>query len=681
MLFSYNLLQSFFKKKLPQPKKLAEILTMHSFEVEEVERAGDDWVLNIDILPNRGPDCFSHLGIAREISVLLDLKLEFFEYALKEEKKKTKDFIKLEVKSKKDCPRYTAKVFGDVKITSSPKWMSDRLKALGLKPINNVVDIANYVMLEMGQPLHAFDWDKISKQKIIVRRAKRGEKIITLDNERYDLDKDILIIADAKGPLAIAGIKGGKRTEIDKKTKTIVLESANFHPKVIRWSSKKIDLKTDASWRFEHGLDLNLTELALNRVAFLIEKITKGKIFQGLVDFYPQKVSPKRVQLNLDYVHSLLGVKISSKKLKDILGKLGFQIIQKSKKKLTSQFLIKVPTFRLDISSPEDLIEEIGRIYGYYKISSDFPVSALIPPKRNLEIFWENMIKDILKGAGFTEVYSNSFINEKQSKIFGYNLSELIKVKNPPSADYQYLRPSLIPNLIKSFKKNQKLFPEINIFELGKIFKKSKKREKRVLLGLMNKGVFYRAKGVIDLLLNSLGISDIWYDQYQPTPEESKASIWNFKKCAEIKVGNQEIGFLGEVSLRVIENLKLDSKITLFDLDFDKLLKLVSEEQEFSPISPYPTAIRDIAVLVPRGTLVEEVLNKIEVVGRELIRDVDLFDIYEGEELPAGKKNLAFHIVYQAEDRTLSSKEVDKIQNKIVKTLEKELDWEVRRNP
>jgi len=680
MLFSYNLLQSFFKKKLRQPKKLAEILTMHSFEVEEVERAGDDWVLDIDILPNRGPDCFSHLGIAREISALLDLKLESLEYTLREEKKKTKDFIKLEVKSKKDCPRYTAKVFGDVKITPSPKWMRDRLKALGLKPINNVVDIANYVMLEMGQPLHAFDWDKISKQKIIVRRAKRGERIMTLDNERYDLDKDILIIADAKGPLAIAGIKGGKRTEIDKKTKTIVLESANFHPKVIRWSSKKIDLKTDASWRFEHGLDLNLTELALNRVAFLIEKIAKGKVFQGLVDFYPQKVSPKRVQLNLDYVHSLLGVKISPKKLKDILGKLGFQIIQKSKKKLISQFLIKVPTFRLDISSPEDLIEEIGRIYGYYKISSDFPVSALIPPKRNLEIFWENMIKDILKGAGFTEVYSNSFINEKQSKIFGYNLSELIKVKNPPSADYQYLRPSLIPNLIKSFEKNQKFFPEINIFELGKTFKKSKKREKRALLGLMNKSVFYKAKGVIDLLLNSLGISDIWYDQYQPTPEESKVSIWNFKKCAEIKVGNQEIGFLGEVSLRVIEKLKLDSKITLFDLDFDKLLKLVSEEQEFSPISPYPAAIRDIAVLVPRGTLVEEVLNKIEVAGGELIRDVDLFDIYEGKELPAGKKNLAFHIVYQAEDRTLSSKEVDKIQNKIVKTLEKELDWEVRRN-
>jgi len=676
MLFSYNWLQSFFKEKLPRPQKLGEVLTMHSFEVEEIEKEKNDWLLDIDILPNRGPDCFSHLGVAREIAAVLNLKLRFEDYKLKEQGNKTKDYIKVMVKNKEECLRYTARVITDIKVAPSPKWIQDRLKALGLKPINNVVDISNYVMLETGQPLHAFDLDKISDCKIIVRRAKKGEKIITLDNERYELDKDVLVIADSKNPLAIAGIKGGKRAEIDKKTKTIVLESANFNQRVVRRGSKKIDLRTDASWRFEHGLDLNLTETAINRAAYLMEDLADGKICQGLVDFYPQKVSPKKIKLDLDYLEDLLGVKIPLMKIKNILKNLGFSVSQGSS---SSQLLVWVPTFRLDIAIPEDLIEEIGRIYGYHRIPSVFPTAALVPPERNLNIFWEDMTKKVLKEAGFSEIYSNSFVNKKEAELFNYKDSRLIETDNPISADYQYLRPSLIPNLLKSVKKNQRFFGNIRIFELGKIFKNSKVKEKRALTGLMTGDVFYGAKGIVDMLLNKLGISDIWYDQYQPTPEESKFSIWHPKKCAEIKVGGEEIGFLGEISGKVMENLKLKSRIVVFDFDFEKLQKIASEEQEFKPISSYPSAVRDIAILVPRDVLVVDVLNKIEAAGGRLIRDIDLFDIYEGEEISEGKKNLAFHIIYQAEDRTLSSKEIDGVQNKIIKVLEKESGWEVRR--
>ncbi|UZE93149.1 MAG: phenylalanine--tRNA ligase subunit beta [Candidatus Nealsonbacteria bacterium] len=689
MLFSYNWLQSFFKKKLPKANKLAEVLTMHSFEVEEVEKIGKDWVLDIDILPNRGPDCFSHLGIAREISAVLDTKLRFEDYSLKEGKYRAKDFIELKVKSKKDCLRYTARVVTDVKIAPSPKWLRDRLKILGLKPINNVVDIANYVMLETGQPLHAFDLDKILDQKIIIRRAKKGEKIITLDNERYKLNKDILVISDVKDPLAIAGIKGGKKAEITKKTKVIVLESANFNPRVVRKGSKKIDLKTDASWRFEHGLDLNLTEFGINGAAYLIGKIAGGKICKGLVDFYPKKVSIKKIKLDLDYVESLLGVRISTSRIKNILKRLGFKFLKSS----TNQLMIEIPSFRLDVSIPEDLIEEIGRIYGYEKIPSVFPKAALIPPERNLNVFWEDMTKNILKEAEFTEIYSSSFINKEEAKLFGYRNFQLIETENPISADFQYLRPSLIPKVLKSFQENQKFLPanrlssrrwqasfnDIRIFELGKIFKNEKDKEKTALTGLMTGEVFYEAKGVIDLLLNNLGISDIWYDQYQPTPEESKAFVWNSKRRAEIKIGNEEVGFLGEISSKITEALKLNAKVVIFDFDFEKLQELVSEEQEFRPISPYPSAVRDIAVLVPRDVLVEEVLNKIEGTGLNLIKDVDLFDIYEGEEIAEGKKNLAFHIIYQAEDRTLTSKEIDDIQEKIIKVLEKDPEWEVRK--
>ena len=675
MVFSYNWLQSFFQKKLPKPEKLAELLTMHSFEVGEVKKVGKDYILDIDVLPNRAPDCFSHLGIAREIAVITGLKYTGLTCVISEDKKiKAKDFVSVEVKNKLACPRYTARVITDVKVGPSPKWIQERLKICGLRPINNIVDIANYVMLETGQPLHAFDGEKLAEKKIIVRFAQNREKIVTLDEEKYDLSEDILVIADLKKPVAIAGVKGGKIPEIDKKTKIVVLESANFELRTIRRGSKKLGLITDASLRFEHGIDPNLTEFAINRAAYLIQEIAKGKIAQGLVDVYPKKVFPKRIRLDLDYVERLLGVKISHNEIKNILKRLGFKVDGVEPRQLS----VEVPTRRLDISIPEDLIGEIGRIYGYQKIPSLFPTVALIPPKRNLEIFWEDNIKNILKEVGLTETYNYSFISEKEAKIFRYQPKDLIEVENPISIEQKYLRPSLIPNLLKNVQKNQKYFIDIKVFELGKIFQKPN-IEKKALTVIITGDAFYQSKGIVDLLLNKIGISNVWYDSYQPTPEESKISIWHLKKCAEIKVNHEEIGFLGEISPKILDDLKIDKKLVVFDIDFEKLIKLASEEHEYLPISRYPAAVRDLAVLVPRLVRVEEVLNKIEAAGGPLIRDIDLFDIYEGEEIPRGKKNLAFHIIYQSDVRTLSSKEIDEIQNKIIKALERDPEWQVRK--
>jgi len=684
MNFSYNWLQSFFGRKLPKPEKLASVLTMHSFEVKNIKKFGDDWILDIDILPNRAPDCFSHIGIAREIAAILNCKLQIVNGELIENKNlKAKDFVDVKVENKGGCPRYTARVVADVKIKPSPKWMRDKLGACGLRPINNIVDITNYVMLETGQPLHAFDFEKLESVKskiqnpnfktIIVRFAEEGERITTLDNEKYDLDEDILVIADAKKPIAIAGIKGGRTPEIDNKTKIVVLESANFNPQNIRRASKIIDLKTDASWRFEHGIDPNLTEFAINRASFLIQKIAGGKIAKGLLDVYTKKPLPRRIVLELDYIEKLMGLKIPLQEIKDILKRLGFEIKPKS----ANIMEVLVPTFRLDILLQEDLIEEINRIYGYEKIRSTFPLVALFPPKRNLDIFWENIAKDILAGIGFTETYNYSFVSEKDAEVFRYKTKELFELENPTSFDSQYLRPSLIPNLLRNVEKNQKSFSEIKIFELGKIFEK--KEEKKMLSGVFTGDSFYHAKGVVDVLMNEMGVSGIWYDEYQPTPEDSKLSIWRVGKCAEIKTDHQEIGFLGEISPDITKEIKIGPKVIVFDLDFEKIIKLASEEHEYRPISRYPEAIRDISVLVPREISVEEVLNKIEEVGQDIIRDIDLFDIYEGEELPDGKKNLAFHIIYQAADRTLSSREIDEMQQKIIKTLESEPGWQVRR--
>jgi len=739
MIFSYNWLQDYLKQKLPRPQKLAEVLTMHSFEVESVypvkshaaeggvgaplkagqfnrvKRTGKDWVLDIDVLPNRAHDCLSHLGIARECAVLTNSKFQIPNSKLKEDKNlKAENFVKAEVKDREDCQRYTAAVIFGVKVEPSPKWIQEKLKTCGLKPINNIVDITNYVMLETGQPIHAFDLDKVSGiqnqkskvknqkyklkiKKIIVRRAKKGEEIKTLDNKIYKLNEDILVIADEKEPIAIAGIKGGVSTGIDSKTKNIIVEAANFNPRIIRRASQKLKLRTDASWRFENGIDPNLIDFAQKRVCSLIQEISGGKIARGMVDFYPQKARPKKIRLNLDYLEKLLGVKISRKKVKKIFKKLGFKIKELS----TSALEVEVPTFRLDISIQEDLIEEVGRIFGFQNIPSVLPKTALIPPEKNEEIFWQREVQNILKEQGFTEVYNYSFIGEREKEIFGWQDAEVLELANPISSFNKYLRASLIPNLLKNVKENLKFFDEIKIFELGKIFRKFqiqnfKFQEKKMLTGVLvkknlNNEGFYELKGIVDSLLNKLGISSVWYDDYlpaspcearqagQPTPEESKINLWHPKKCAEIKSDGEELGFLGEIHPKLTENLEIKERVFVFDLDFEKLQKLAWEEHEYRPISSYPAAVRDLAVLVPQGTKVVEVLNKINKTGGKLVRDVDLFDIYQGEAIPEGKENFAFHIIYQAEDRTLSSEEIDRIHQRIIKAVEENPEWEVRK--
>lgn len=678
MLFSYNWLQDYIKGKLPKPEKLAEFLNLHSFEVEEVKKTGKDFILDIDILSNRAPDCFSYIGMAREITAILDKKLDIPQKEkLKSIKSKLKP-IDLKIECSSFVPRYSAVVIEDVKIGESPQWLKKKLKTMGIRSINNIVDLTNFVMFETGQPLHAFDYDKIKEQKMILRLSKKGEKVVTLDDTEQKLDNDMLVIENKGKLIDLMGIMGGKLSEIDSKTKNIILQAGNFNRKIIYQTIKELKHTTEASNIYIHGIDPNLTIPSLERAYFLLKKLGGGRIIQ-IIDIYPKKVSLKRIKLQIDYIESLLGVKISEKEIKNILERLDFKI----KKTTTSWMLIEIPTFRLDISLPEDLIEEIARIYSLEKIPSVLPKAYLIPPKRNEEIFWQDMVKNILKELGFSEVYNYSFISQKDTEIFNYNslknVSELVELENPISIEYKYLCPDLIINLLKNIQKNQLDFDEIKIFELGKTYKKSKTiDEKRMLAGLITNDDFYRLKGVIDLLFNKLGISNIWYDDYKPVPEESKKSFWRSQKCAEIRINNKKVGFLGEISQKILEEMKIKKKVIAFNLNFEKLSRFVSEENEYQPLSLYPTAVRDLAILVPKGTKVVEVLNKINIAGGSLIKDVDIFDIYEGKELPESKKNLAFHIIYQREDRTLSSKEVDKIQQKIIKVLEENLEWEIR---
>lgn len=700
MLFSCNWLQSFFKTRIPEPKKLAKLLTMHSFEVEELKKVESDWTLDIDIMPNR-PDCFSHLGIAREISAITGLKLQPLAIKIKQEKEKIQKFAQIEIKDKA-CKRYAGKILLDIKVNVSPKYIQERLMACGLEPINNIVDAANYVMLETGQPLHIFDFDKIknvnsksktlnSKQflnpkfktlnkikKIVVRKAKKGEEIDALDNKKYKLDENILVIADSEKSLAIAGIKGGKLAAIDSNTKNIFLESANFDGACIRKASQELKLKTDASFRFEHNIDPNLAEFAIDRLVYLIQETAGGKALEGKLDFYLGKPKTKKIILFLDYANQLLGTNISLKKALATLNSLEIKAIKKQGQKIEA----KIPSHRQDLVFAEDLIEEIGRIYGYENILPLFPISVLVPTEKNQEIAWENKIKDILKEANFTETYNYSFIPKKTGDYFNW---QLLGLENPYSKEFYYLRPSLIFNILTNIKKNLKHFSafKIRLFEIGKTFKKQEGEiiEKKYLAGAVSgeKQGFFLLKGLIDFLLHSLGISDIYYDEFEATSEQSPQVVWDSFESAEVKANGQEIGFLGKISEQFLEKTGIKESVFCFEINLDLLIKFCQEKTEYFPVSKYPAAVRDIAILVPLEIKAGEVMEKIHKSGGNLIQDIDLFDIYEGETLPQGKKNLAFHIIFQSQEKTLSKEEIDQIQNNIISGLEKMPEWEVRR--
>jgi phenylalanyl-tRNA synthetase beta chain len=717
MVFSYNWLQSFFKNKLPEPKKLAELLTLHIFEVEDVKKAGNDWIFDIDITPNR-PDCLSYLGIARECSAITGKPLRMSKIEIKkieESKEKIQDFAKIETQSK-DCKRYLGRMLFEVKVGVSPKYIQERLESCGLEPINNIVDAANYVMLETGQPIHVFDFDKISsvqnqkhapyktegsvkgskihrptaeaisglsknQKSIIIRRSRKGEEIKALNGKTYQLGENILVIADEEKPLAIAGIKGGQAAAIDQNTKNIFLESANFESISIRKASQKLKLKTDASFRFEHGINTELAEFAIDRLVSLIKETAGGKVLKGKIDFYPQKAVIRKIVLDIDYLNQLLGTDISISQAISILSALQIKAKQKAGQKIEAE----IPSDREDIILPEDLIEEIGRIYGYQNIVSRFPVAALVPAERNQEIAWENKIKDLLKEEKFIETYNYSFIPQKEGDYLDW---KQVGLENPFSKEFYYLRPSLLLNILASIEKNLrhiKSTGKIKIFETGKIFRKRGKEatEKKCLAGAIygekKQEGFLFLKGLVDFLLHSLGISDIYYDQFSATSEESPQALWNNFRSAEIKINGKEVGFLGEISEEFLNKIGIKGSVFCFEFDLDLLIQFCNEEREYRPVSKYPSAVRDIAVLVPIETKIDEVMEIIYYSGGELVQDVDLFDIYQGEQLPQGKKNLAFHIVFQSQKKTLRPEEVNELQKKTIVALEKNPGWEVRR--
>lgn len=711
MKFSFNWLKEFVDIDLT-PEQLAKLLTYKSFEVKEWHKINNDVIFEIDILPNR-PDALSHYGLAYEIAALTNKKHPRIDINLKEGSFKAENLLAVKVNNKNICPRYTARVIKDVQIKESPNWLKEKLEILGLKSINNVVDATNYVMLEMGQPLHAFDFEKLespnSKKEIIVRNAKNGEKIKVLDElgTEYELRESDLIIADSKKPIAIAGIKGGMNTAISNETKTIIIESANFDKSSILTSSKRLNLHTDSSLRFSYGIDPELTIKALNRVASLISKIARGEISKDYIDIYSQKRMPVRIQLDKEYINKLIGQEIKEEESKNIIKRLGFEIEDKKDK-----ILVSVPSFRLDVATPEDLIEEIARIYGYNNIKSKSPEIAIYPESPELwrkelhlekyqeakewetldEISLREQMKDILANIGFTEVYNYSFISDEEKEIF--NIENIIELQNPISHKFRYLRPNLLINLLRNAQNNLKFFQDIRLFEWGRVFKPSneKIKEEKRLAGIVavkkGRNLFFELKGLVDTFLNKLDIADHYYDDTKPF-QWPEYEIRGFYPgiFAEIKLDSNVLGIIGEISPYVLFSLDAglagsfrNTSVAAFEFDFEKLYAASQKEREFQPIPKYPPVIRDISILVDKDVRISEILNKIEGAdSKRIVQDVNVFDIYEdASDMPEGKKSVAFHIIYQSPDHTLTEKEVDEVEKNIKKALEEGLDAEIR---
>lgn len=620
MIFSYNYLQSFFKEKLPTPTKIAEILTMHAFENEYIEKRGNDYILSIDVLPDRAGDCLSHIGLARELSVLLNMKAVYPKAKIKET---LKEKLPIVIENDDDCLRYTASIIKDVKVTESPKSMKERLEVCGINSINNIVDITNYTMLETGQPMHAFDYDKIVGG-ITIRRAKKGEKISLLGEKEYLLDESILVIADDEAPLAIAGIKGGKKAEITKETKNIVLESANFSPKLISQTARRLNIRTDASIRFEQNIDPNLTSSAIERAVDLIGLPSSPKI-----DVYRNKLKLWSIKINVDDINNTLGINIPEKEIIRILTKLGFTV--------KDGLMIEVPTYRQDIVIPENITEEIGRVYGYDKIPLTLP-SFSNPAQTNYDIFWQNKTRDTMKELQYSEIYSYSFIGDQEKDDFNLTVRKII---NPVSSYYKYLRPTIIPQLINIAKENLKYFDKVKIFELGKVFDK---KEALVLSGAISGNNYLGVKSDILALFNSLGISKV-----------------SFTK-EEIKIAKDVIGKIG-----------IKSGITFFEFDFDKIQKNAIDNREYKHVSYHPIATRDISGLIDENVETEDIISKIENI--DLVKSVEVFDIFKGKNVPSGKKSISLRIDLQSEEKTLDGETIDKIIIKIKKTI----NWEERK--
>jgi len=648
---------------------------------DPIKKYYSDTILNIDVTPNR-VDCLSIIGLARDISAKFSENIIFkYKNSLEPASKNNVEILDTNI-----CPRYSGVIIDSVKIEESPEWLKDKLKLIGERPINNIVDITNFVMFEIGQPLHAFDLSQIKDEKVFVRKSLKNEKIETLDGQLRSLPKDTIVIADMDTPIGLAGIMGGKNSEIKINTSSIFLEAANFNPKNIRSTSRKLGLFTEASMRFERNLKPDITEYALSRAVDLIIDIAGGKIRDGMQDIHRDKItSTQRIILNKDKMRLHLGLNIDNEKISKTLSYLDFEYIFDSNLEIWS---VEVPFWRSDIEISEDLHEEIARIIGYDEIPLSY-LSGEIPEWQPNKLFETKIfLQDLLVSAGLNETISYSATSEKLIKItpLDVNLGEVISLENPISNEYSLLRKSLIPSLILNASRNTNNWKKpIKLFEIGSVFYtlKSKIIEKTMIAGILtgNKNDlnwnqleeeinYFDAKGIIDLIMKKLNIN------FEVLKYEDNLFKKNISSKLFNKNINKSLGYLGEISDEVIKSFNFNTdKVVIFELDLEKL---VASQMPiiYKDFSSFPQAHRDLSLIVDKDIKYED-LKKI-IIAEKYVIECIIIDTYEGNEIPHNKRSLSIRINYQSYENTLSSKNLDKIEKNILSKLKKQLGAYIR---
>ena len=650
----------------------------------------DDVVFEVNVTPNR-PDALSHLGVAREISVLTEAPLKLPEPKLREDGARAADKIKVRIDDPERCPRYAARVIEGVKIGPSPDWLQKRLKACGVRPISNVVDVTNYVLLETGQPLHAFDLDRLAGQEIIVRRAKPGEKMTTLDGKERALEQDDLLICDRDRGQVLAGVMGGAESEVSEKTTRLLLECAHFQPSGIRRSSKRHGLHTESSHRFERGTDVGGVPWVLDRAAALIAELAGGKVLGGRVDVYPRQLPAREVTLRASQVSALLGTGVPAEETRRILEALGFKVLAEK----DGEVRYRVPTWRVDVERAEDLIEEVARIRGYDRIPVTLPASAARLSSTPPEVEVERRVRAAVAGAGLDEVVNYSFVSPKELPwTTPRPLAEhgqpvrAIQLVNPLSVEQSVMRTGLAQSLLENLARNLRhQVDRVRLYELGRHYGQAENggigtapvaKESLEVAGVLwgrrhprgwtekdAPADFFDAKGVVEKILSALRIDAVF--------EPAEFAPFHPRATAKVSAGGQLLGYVGELHPRTAKVLGLPSGVFLFGLDIAALVKAAALVPAYAGLSKFPAVLRDLAVVVPAELRNEEVRQVILDVGAPLVEEASVFDVYTGKPIPEGKKNLAYALSYRAKDRTLTDVEVNQAHAKIVEEVNRRL--------
>jgi phenylalanyl-tRNA synthetase beta chain len=644
-----------------------------------------DAILDLDITPNR-PDCLSVVGIAREIAALTGSKLHIPEVYYRELGRAIDSSVSVEIIDPDLCPRYCASLLIGVKVAESPQWLQQRLLACGMRPINNIVDVTNYVMLEYGQPLHAFDCNEIRGKQIIVRRARNAEIIATLDGVERTLNPNILVIADKERAIAVAGLMGGADTEVTENTTMVLIESANFDQAVIHRGGIELRLSSEASLRFEKGLSRDLPLIALKRATQLMAELAGGEIAKGIIDVYPGKHRRESISLAVVDIKRLLGVELKVNEITNTLELLGFSCGQAETK---SKIQVEVPWWRTDVNCTADLTEEIARIIGYDSIPTTMLSSQLPRHEPAPMLSLKKQLRSILVSCGFQEVLTYSLTNLEALYRLSPQLDLIgptpMKVANPMSREQEYLRTTLRAGMLSVLARNERYKEDgIRLFEIGKVFlprERDLPQEKEMLCVVLSGSQrelswrskdepvdFFVAKGVLETVLSRLGL----VMSFETGEDESLYP----GRIANVVIGTENLGVVGELHPKVSDVFEFSDTVYLIEVDLDKLLSFATALKKYQPIPRYPSTSRDIALLVDEQITYKQICDIIQ--NFSLVSSVALFDLYVGEQVPAGKKSLAFRIIYQSPARTLTDNEVDKVQQQIINKLQRDLKVSLR---